>query len=265
MIKLLLLYFPITLLMGQTPYIDSLNVLLSKFEYENVANYSDEILRSVELKEEEKIEVLLINGIANFSLSKEQETREVFIDILNINPNYIIDPIKVSPKIISLFNIVKNEFNRIIIRNTVEPTIIRDTLLIELPPKIIKEQTENYSLVKSFVIPGWGHFEKDAGIKSILITSLSSVLLVASVYSIIETADKEEGYLNESEEELIQLKYIEYNDAYKRRNIFLTGFGMVWLFAQIDLLFFETNDKKLNLSIGGNFSEIIEIKANLSF
>ncbi|MEK6553091.1 MAG: hypothetical protein AABZ54_06545, partial [Bacteroidota bacterium] len=60
----------------------------------------------------------------------------------------------------------------------------------------------------------------------------------------------------ESNKLLIQQKYDDYNKSYKIRNVLIISYAVIWLYSQIDLLFFSNGDQdsKSKLSQSNNFS-----------
>ena len=62
--------------------------------------------------------------------------------------------------------------------------------------------------------------------------------------------------MNESNKLLIQQKYDDYNKSYKIRNVLIISYAVVWLYSQIDLLFFSNGEQNSNgkLSQLYNFS-----------
>ena len=64
----------------------------------------------------------------------------------------------------------------------------------------------------------------------------SPATLVSGIYYIFLTSKRENDYLNETREIEIERKYNAYNSAYKRRNILLVLYGVIWIYSQYDLL-----------------------------
>jgi hypothetical protein len=74
-----------------------------------------------------------------------------------------------------------------------------------------------------------------------LCSFLLRVLLqeVFIIYFSIDANKKEELYAKETDPGLIEYRYDNYNRAYKLRNISIAAFAGIWLYSQIDLLFFS--------------------------
>jgi hypothetical protein len=229
------------------------------FEYAEVIRDSENLLRIKRaLTNQQLFEIYTMKGIAHYTLAEDDNTRECFLEILKIDSSYSLDESRISPKIISFFNTVKQEY----IQNLPEPEpevktveIIKvDTVFI---PKIIKDvESETMlknSMIRSVILPGSGHLYNGVSTKGWILVSLSALSLGSSIYFIIDTNKKEKEYLQERSRNLIEDKYNSYNISYRMKNISLSLFAAVWLYSQLDLLFFsddEPSDFLNSVSLG---------------
>jgi hypothetical protein len=183
------------------------------------------------------IEILLLKAQSHYALDEIVAARNCFVQIVKLDEDFKPDTAAISPKIIDLFYQVKAELS-------VQPiTIVRK------PPKVVEafpmsdnsreiEQWDQYksALIKSVILPGWGHFALFNDTKSWVITSTSAVMLAGLTYSIFYTNSRENKYLNASTPAAIQDNYRSYNSAFKVRNSLIIGFAALWLYTQYDIL-----------------------------
>ena len=230
---------------------DSLALMETKFDhfqYGDVISMANKLLLGITpFSKEDLLDIYTKKGISHYSLSEDDAARKSFIEILRIDSSYSLDSSKVSPKIITFFKQVKNDY----LKQEAEiesRTVVRfDTVYV---PKVAydyeHESRLKNALVRSIIIPGLGQMYKEEYFKGVVLTVLSSVSLISSIYYIADTNTKEKAYLVETNSNLIESKYNEYNSAYKKRNISVISFGILWLYSQIDLLFLSDDTKEGN-------------------
>ena len=212
---------------------------LESFQYDKVVSDADSILNSkVKIVPEELINIYKIKGIAQYSLSDNEGAKLSFINILKIDSTYNFDSTDTSPKIISFFKGVKNEYAQIL-RNQ-KPLVKIDTVFV---PRLINDNNDmdgfKQAMIRSVLIPGWGHLYLNDNVKGTILTALSILTIGSSIYFIIDSNKKERQYLNSVDQAVIQSNYNKYNTSYKLRNISLISFAAVCLYSQIDLFFFS--------------------------
>lgn len=209
------------------------------FNYSNVINLADNLLQNKSrFNEDDLIEIYLLKGISHYSLGQSDSVKSSFYEILNLNDNYKIDPNKVSPKIINEFEKLKAEYSRFISNNNSLVTVKRDTVHI-VDTILVKPDKDIYSaaVVRSMVLPGWGHLYSGNKTKGWILTSASALTLGSMVYFIFDANDKRSQYLNEVDPSLVDEKYNAYNTSYKIRNSLIVMYALFWIYSQIDILF----------------------------
>lgn len=251
---------------------DSLALMRKKFDqfkYGDVISIANKLLlKKAPLSREAILNIYRLKGISHYSLSEDDAAKKSFIEILRTDTSYTLDSNKVSPKIISFFKQVKA--NYIQQQKDIEArTVVRiDTVFI---PKVEYDMEHEHRLknaiARSLIIPGFGQLYLDVNFKSVLLTTLGTASLAASIYYFIQTEKKEKAYLIETDPKMIESSYAEYNDAYRYRNISLISFGVVWLYSQLDLLFFSDNNSEHNMinSSSLNYNEIRGLTLNLKY
>jgi hypothetical protein len=228
--------------------LDSLSLMKKRFDsfkYGDVISIANRmLLKKGIFKTDQILNIYKMKGISHYSLSEDDAAKKSFIEILRVDTTYKLDTTKISPKIIAFYKQVKQDY--IQQQKEIEArTVVRiDTVLV---PKVEFDYEHENKLkemiVKSIVLPGWGHIDKGENFKGIVLMVLSSAAIISSVYYIIDVEKTEKAYLVETDVNLIESKYRDYNASYKMRNFSLISFGILWVYAQLDLLFNSGNQQ----------------------
>jgi hypothetical protein len=221
--------------------IQNLTQKFRDFEYQQVIEDADTLLNKKEkFSRQEVKEIYRMKGISHYALLDDGEARLSFIEILKLDTSYTLDPSYTSPKIITFFSLVKNEY-LISIEGKEEQIVITkyDTVYV---PEIYRDTLSEYNLkqalVRSVFIPGTGHLYLKSNLKSWMLTFLSAAAIGTGIYYIIDSNEKEKIYLQERETGEIAEKYNDYNFSYRMRNLTFISFAALWIYSQLDLLFF---------------------------
>ncbi len=247
---------------------DSIAVLKKEFEgfkYKQVITGAQRLLEHINmLNENQIIEIYKLKGISHFTLSDDKGARNCFLQILNIDSSFAFDSSKTSPKIISFFNKLKVEYSKEIMREKLFGRIKTDTVfIIKNVPVKVPDDNLKQTMIRSILFPGLGQFYNNENVKGLILTSLGAAALASSIYFIIDSNKKKNDYLNATDINTINNKYNLYNTAYKMKNISLISFAAIWLYSQVDALFFRGKRKPnaiANLQISpGTYSLTINL------
>ncbi len=241
-----------------TSVTDSLALMQKNFEqfkYGDVISMANRLLLyRFPYTKKDLLEIYKMVGIAHYSLSEDDAAKKSFVEMLRIDSTYRFDSTKVSPKIISFFRGVKNDYLEQQ-REIEARTVVRiDTVYV--PQKEYDYERfsmEKGAIARSIIVPGLGQLYKGEYLKGTLLTVLSSAALVSSIFYIMDTNEKEKAYLIETDPTIIESKYQEYNSSFQKRNISLIAYGVLWLYSQLDLLFLS-DDEPVNNNILKNTS-----------
>lgn len=269
---LLIILLPALQASAQEIGLEKLNSRFQSFNYYGVISLSDTLLQNKdELPAESLINVYLLRGISFYSIAKEDSARSSFIEILNINPEYSPNPSEISPKIINLFEKIRSDFIKIK-GNANTKNEVPDSITTFLSnPGLLKIEKDIFSnaVIRSALLPGFGHLYLKQDFKGWFLTSISAASICSMIYFIFDSNKKQNSYLNETDLNLIQNKYDTYNSAYKIRNTLIVTSVVLWLYSQIDLLFFSDDlfAEKLNAEITSDLfhNSPSNISLNLKF
>ncbi|MDR3666917.1 MAG: hypothetical protein P4L35_08750, partial [Ignavibacteriaceae bacterium] len=201
-------------------------------------------------------EILLMKAVSHYALTEEAQTRKCFIDMLKIDRHLELDSEKVSPKIVSLFKEVKNDF----LQTIPEEQKITDTRQVNSDPAsneliLSKMQDQKNSIVRSFLFPGWGQIYTGNTTKGIIISSAAVLNLGAMIYFIVDANAKQKKYLNATSADIINSSYNSYNRSYITRNVLISSMILIYAYAQVDFLVLGGNGPpEIKLGLGENSS-----------
>lgn len=239
--KILFLFFFSITISTFSQSLNDVRVLYEDFAFEKVIELSDQLLLS-KTDEKERVEIFVLKGASEFSIGFEKEARNSFIELLKIDSSYSINRSIFSPKIVELFDEVKNNFI----------SIKADNKNVQLPNEPVNKITEikyvdNSRIImnaalKNIILPGWGQISSKNSTKGYLLSGASAVLLSSMIYFIVQTDDKYRNYITETNASLIETKYQDYNDSYKIRNVLIFSYAALWIYSQLDLFLFTEFD-----------------------
>jgi len=250
-ILLFFFLFSSTLLAQLTSDLDKLQNHYESFEYSLVITKAlNLILDKERFSDKTLIKIYTLKAASHYAMGENNNTRKTFYEVLKLNKDYELSSLTYSPKLVELFKDVKKEFSEIlktnketlIQKNKVEPDKIFEYLTV-------RDNEFNSALAKSLILPGWGHLHLVDNTHALILTSASSVTLVSMIYFIFDTNSKEREYLSSTKPQLIQTRYDEYNKSYKIRNALIAAYAAIWLYSQIDLLFFSEDLGSKNITL----------------
>jgi hypothetical protein len=219
--------------------LEELKNQFQSFNYSSVISIAEKLLQDISrFSENELIEIYLLKGISHYSLKQNDEVKSCFYEILKLNRDYKIKPSRVSPKIINEFEKSRIEYDRDILNR--EPTVIVKTdTLYRVDTLFIEPHNDIYSstMIRSIILPGWGHLYAGYKSKGLIFTSASALTLGSMLYFIFDTNNKRSQYINELDPGLIDPKYDSYNTSYKIRNVLIVTYALIWIYSQLDILF----------------------------
>ena len=248
--------------------LDALQNEYESFNYATVISKARDLLLDKErFTDETIIEISTLKAASHYAMGESENTRKTFIEILKLNENFELSNISYSPKLVDFFHEVKAEFldvlkvneEKYIQQKEVQPTVIDQTQLLT--------NERNTALAKSILLPGWGHLSLGDETKGWILTSAGVAALGSMIYFIVDANKKENDYLSEINSAQIQIKYDEYNKSYKIRNVLIATYAAIWIYSQIDILFFsnQLGSEKISAHVSDNLQLANQNKITLSF
>lgn len=197
----------------------------------NAANYADtlkraqEVLDGAKLTDEQRIELLKYAGLAAFTLGDRVNSEKLFLRLLQLNPDYVLDPFAVAPSVIKHFDEIrkKNSDGLSLIRKQLamkEAEAKREAELKEaeakrkaeeerhrleaMAPKVIERSIEKRSFIMNFLPFGVGQFQQKRTGWGVTFATAEGALAVTSVVAFVAIERMFESYSIELENVLTQ-------------------------------------------------------------
>ncbi len=238
---IIFLFLGVSLTYSQDVTFDKVQQEYAKFDYDKVIKLSDQLIAKGNISDSLLIELHLMRATVFYSNGADSSTRKSFENILKIKRNYLPDPLTTSPKLISIFNEVKADF----IRKNQDVDVVQpaDSIKPKQEVKYLNQFPAVGAVVKNLLLPGLGQLHHRNLTKGWLSTAASTLNIGAVIYFTIDANKKQDNYLKETDNFLIQQKYDEYNKSFRLRNTFIITYAVLWLYSQIDLLFFTSENE----------------------
>jgi len=194
----------------------------------NSAQYVTAELEARRLYEEELItdsaKVQIEKWIA-FSLiaqGKSSLARERFVSLLAIDPDFTLDPILTSPKILSVFY----------------EAIAKFQLLKKNQPENLLETTQPYQLIsyRTIVFPGWEQLYQGRTYSGAVFLGGGIATLGAGVAFELLRSNARSEYMKATVPGDISTKYNSYNNFRKAEMYSFAAFAIIYVASEIDVL-----------------------------
>ena len=220
--------------------LEKLNSLFQEFRYNEVILQGDEMLnQNPDISVNDKCEIYRLLALSFYNLQDMRGALRNFSMILRLNVNYRLDPRKNSPKILSFFEEIRNQVQT----PQQESKQQKQDSLLAAPTVVYTDSLERAAyrrMALSFALPGSGQIWQGEKIKGWFLLGGNLTLLGATIYFASETNRLSDQYLQIHDPAEIDAAYSKYNEAYKRRNLALTGFLILWLYTQVDFIFLSS-------------------------
>lgn len=219
------------------------------FKYSEVISETDDFVSGTKaISKNALLEILELRAISFYSLGNIKSSLSAFIKILEIDPGFQLNTQTTSPKIIEFFEEIRANFRQDFETQQQPGDFIKPESTTGKENSPNPKDNFNSAVFKSILLPGWGHLSRGSKTKGLVIGALGLGGLSSALYFTFDAHSKEEAYLNETNRSLIQPRYNEFNAAYKKRNAFIIAYAVVWLYTQIDLLYFTNHSHSPELN-----------------
>ncbi len=169
-------------------------------------------------------EIHKILGVVYFSLNKPEESEAQFTSALALAPNLSLDPVQVSPKIISFFDQIKQ-------KRMSSPD---DGNELQAPRYVLLADKRPGATLRSLVLPGWGQIYKGERKKGFVLSSLWTAGVTATVIAHFSRNSSEDRYLDETDPARLESRFDSFNRLHKLRNGLAAFSAAVWIYSYFD-------------------------------
>lgn len=170
-------------------------------------------------------------ALAHYNIGNQDSSRAHFYTLLSLNPEFELDPVQTSPKIVAFFQTIKSAFRS----DQQQKTAVPYTEYIFL--------TDNrpQAGLRSLVLPGWGQYFKLQKKRGFILGSAFLISANAAGITYVLEKKRRDEYRAERNPDNIAAKYAAYNNMSKTRRLLQYAAAGIWATAILDALFTEYN------------------------
>ncbi len=215
-------------LKAQSAYDKAMKVqeLYQSLKFEKAVQYSRQLLRSdTPFTKEQLILIHQFTAYAFFNLAQTDSARKHFVDILIMDPQYQLDPVTTSPKIIRFFNDLKKELKQ-----------KKLNFKIAYTRYVFVPDPRPGAAWRSALLPGWGQYFKGQKKKALGLASAFAASGTFTLVAAILEKNYHRKYLDTRQPDALAKNYDLYNRWYKIRKRSLYVMGIIWVASFADAL-----------------------------
>lgn len=175
----------------------------------------------------ELAEIHTVLGLIEFSQNQPQDARDQFTAALSLNPDLTLDPLMVSPKILTFFDGIRDEFSQMRGDEATPSDAVR---------YVIVEDRRSEAALRSMVLPGWGQLHKGDRTKGRVLLGLWGTMIGGTVAAHLFCASAERDYDAARTPADALERFDTFNAWHKTRNALFIGTAGVWAYSYIDAL-----------------------------
>lgn len=204
----------------------SLENSFKAFEYEKVIRKGKFLLADPYTTTEDSMLIYQYMLSSAYTLNDTTQAREFIHDLLNNRPDFALNPVDTSPKIVEFFNLIKKDFKA-------EPVIqASDSKIIQFPEKF--EMPKSSTIMLGILVPGTAHLIQSNRKNGAYFTTISGLLLGSSVYFVYKTSSDRKAYMKARDGSNFNSLYSTYNSSFKTRNTLAIAYGIWSLYCLFD-------------------------------
>ena len=222
--------------------------LYARGEYLQVIDLLEPALSDSSLETPVRIRFLRLLGSSYVAVGNVESAKSRFKAMLSLDPEIELDPLSTSPKIVSVFQEAKAEFEA---DNT---PVAPDTLAPDLAPFEHRAGVWVGPALKSLVLPGLGQLANGDHAKGIIFMSAEALSLAGLVVSQMWYEDARREYGENTDPDRMAALYNEYNRWYMMRNGFIATSAGICLLSSVEAIIgayegeFERRDRGLGFA-----------------
>ncbi len=180
--------------------------------------------RSEEYTAAELAQLHLIMGYLGYLHKQPEVTRANFESALSLQPDLTLDSLLVSPKIVRVFEQIKNEYR--VGLSSSRPSI----------KYVMVEDQRLRALRRSLLLPGWGQRHLRRNSRGAIYTAGFAVAVSAGLALQVAQGQAHRSYLDANTPSQIKRRYEIYNQRYRWRNAAFIAAGGIWALNLFDVL-----------------------------
>ncbi len=224
-----LLWLALASARGNNQYsVEDIQKLYESLQFAQVVTHGRALLQQQDnLSVADLIQIHQYMALSFYTLGRLDSARSHFLSLLTLNPEFQLDPVTVSPKIIHFFEDLKARWAT---RITAQPTPPHFVRYVVVPDPRLG------ALWRSALFPGWGQRFKGQNRRALLFGSAFLVGGLATGISWILEKQAHDDYRASTAPRAIETNYQDYNRWYKRRRTLGLVTLTVWTASVLDAL-----------------------------
>lgn len=216
---------------AENDFVSRAEDLYSRGEYLLVIDYIETTLSdTLGLDREERALLLKLLGSSYVAVGNTESARKQFKKMLELDPDSEFDPVSTSPKILTVFNEARREFEADLAKSKPE------TLSTGLAPQMQGRNVWLGPAMKSLVVPGLGQFQNDHQRKAYFFMSSEVVSLAGLLVSQVKFDEARRAYAGNDDPSKMEALYNNYNTWYMVRNGFVATSVGICLLSSVDAI-----------------------------
>ncbi|MBN2012085.1 tetratricopeptide repeat protein [candidate division KSB1 bacterium] len=217
--------------------VESMQDAFHRLDYATAQSIAESILVNWQQYRPSDLETVhKVLGVILYSDGDLQQAQRQFEQAIQLNRQAELDPVYVSPKIITFFNEIKAAYQP----ESGQQTQVRYVLAPDRRPGAV---------MRSALIPGWGQIHKGQVRKGWVLITAATASTVALVGTAWQTQQKRDLYMDATTPIAIESTYNTYNTWYKRRQVSGYIMGALWSVAIIDALVTKPGEEANQVSL----------------
>ena len=170
-------------------------------------------------------------ALAYYNTGHQDSSRAHFYTLLSLSPDFELDPVQTSPKILDFFQAIKSAFSSDQQQKTAVP-YTEYVFLSDARPQ---------AGLRSLVIPGWGQYFKSQKKRGLIFGSAFFGVAGATGVTYFLEKNRRTAYGAERNPQRVAAKYDAYNNMSKTRRLLQYTAAAIWTTALLDALFSKYN------------------------
>jgi len=208
----------------ESPVVTKIRRAYENLEYRRARQLAEEALREYSsYTPEELVEIYKYLAFVAFSEGHTEEARQHFRSLLSLQPNYQLDSLYTSPKILRFYREIKEQWQQggaPIPRPEIRYLVLQDP--------------RPAAALRSALLPGWGQLYKGEKTKGWVLMGAAGSIVVGWWAIDQATDNAHERYLRARIPQDIEKAYQSYNRWYKLRKAWIGMAIVLWLYSYLD-------------------------------
>ncbi len=189
-------------------------------------------------------------ALSFFSLGQLDSSRSHFLSLLSLFPEWQLDPIYVSPKIIDFFQQLKKTYT--------QQSVMPAPSAVPYTRYIIVEDRRPGAAWRSLLLPGWGQWYKSQKKRAYWVGGTVFLSAAGTLAAALLERNAHQIYLATQDEQLIAQRYDRYNFWFKTRYTMQTITLLGWALNVVDALWTPSPiSQRIRLSAAGGQLKLV--------